>query len=118
MICSAVVMCTPHEAECCRIMRRPGDRIDRHQFFVRPALKLTDVMAGLGPLTAMSEPQHDPSARAESARYCPQSTTWSRRGADDPDPERCPVPLPAGDHLDADRCQLPGVPVPGQPGPR
>jgi hypothetical protein len=34
-------------------MRRLGDRIDRHQFFESPALKLTDVMAGLGPPAAM-----------------------------------------------------------------
>jgi hypothetical protein len=41
----------------------PGDRIDRHQLSERSALKLTDVMAGLGLFTAMWEPQHDPSAR-------------------------------------------------------
>src|SRR6202166_4217157 len=35
-------------------MRRPGRRIDRHQFWMS-GVKLTDVMAGLGPRTAMSE---------------------------------------------------------------
>jgi hypothetical protein len=65
--------------------------------------KLTDVTAGWG------QPE------AQSARYCPDSATCIRRGADDPDPERCSVPLPAGDHLDADRYQLPRVSVPGQP---
>jgi hypothetical protein len=44
--------------------------------------------------------------------------TSSRRGADDPDPECCSVPLPAVGHLDSDRHQLPGVSVPGQPEPR
>ena len=76
-------------------------------------------MAGLGLLTAMWKPQQDPLVpRAESARYCPKSVTCSRRGTDDPDPERGPVSLPAGGHLDADRHQLSGVSIPGQPGSR
>jgi hypothetical protein len=57
-------------------------------------------------------------SEAESARYCPGSVTSSRRGADDPDPECCSVPLPAVGHLDSDRHQLPSVSVPGQPEPR
>src|SRR3981189_3707175 len=38
-------------------------------------------------------------------------------GTDDPDPERCSVPLPAVDHLDAYRHQLPRLSVSGQPEP-
>src|SRR3979490_980985 len=38
-------------------------------------------------------------------------------GTDDPDPERCSVPLPAGDHLEAYRHQLPRLSVSGQPEP-
>jgi hypothetical protein len=56
-------------------MRRPGDRIDRHQFFRKPVVKLTDVMAGLGLSTAMWELSKIRQTEAESARYCPESVT-------------------------------------------
>ena len=61
--------------------------------------ELMGVIAGMD-----QRPQCSP-----AARYQIDYPVDGFGGADVPNPEYCPVPLPAGGHLDADRHQLPGV---------
>src|ERR1700720_3654314 len=93
-----------------------GFRLSRPSALFRKISKIDGRHVQVGPGSRNLNMVRPP--ETESVRSCPASATSIRRGADDPDPERGPVPLPAGGHLDADRHQLPRVSVPGQPEPR